>query len=243
MPNHVQFFRPAMAAMAVAGFLAITGCGSSGGGGGKSTDPLSDMSAKQVAAKAIADLRSAPSFTIRGSGPDNGQTVSLSLGYKGGTNCEGTIGLGPDGTLTITVIGGTAWVKPNATFWKTEGGSDGAQAGKLLAGKYLKAPTTSHDISQLASVCNVGQLTSQMSLPADTAKGSFTTVGGQRVLTLTDKAKDSTMYVTDSATPRILKVVSKKPGDSGQFTIAYGIPATIAPPPASETLNGSQFGF
>jgi len=228
------------AALAVAITAAVAGCGSSSGGSG---DPLSGMSGKQVAAKAIADLKSAPSFTITGSGPYNGQTMTIGLGFKGGKDCAGTVGLGSQGNMAIVVIGGTAWVKLNATFWKAEAGSAGAELARLLANKYFRAPTTASNVSQLANVCNVNQMANQMSVPADTAKGAFTTVGGQRVLTLTDKAKESTMYVTDTAAPRILKVVSKQPGNSGQLMITYGLPAKITAPPASETVNGSQFGF
>jgi hypothetical protein len=234
-----MFRFPRAAALAVAIAATVVGCGSSSSGG----DPLSGMSGKQVAAKATADLKSAPSFTITGSGPYNGQTMTIGLGFKGGKDCAGTVGLGSEGSMAIVVIGGTAWVKLSATFWKSEAGSAGAELAQLLAGKYFKAPTTASNVSQLANVCNVNQMASQMSVPADTAKGAFTTVGGQRVLTLTDKAKESTMYVTDTATPRILKVVSKQPGNSGQLIITYGVPAKITAPPASETVNGSRFGF
>jgi len=240
-------FRLAAAVGAAAAVLAVAGCGTSGTGGTSGTsgtsDPLSGMSAKQIGTKAIADLKSAPSFTVRGSGPEGGQTVSIDLGFRGGKDCEGSVSLASEGGVAITVIGGTAWVKLDARFWKAEGGSDGAEEARLFAGKYFKAPITNHDVSQLASVCDVSHLTSQMSLPTDTARGRFTMVGGQRVVTLTDKAKDSTMYVTDTATPRIVKVVSKEPGNGGQFSIAYGVPATITAPPASETVSGSQFGF
>lgn len=228
----------AIAAAAAACCLAAAGCGSSG-----SSDPLSGMSAKQVATKAIADLKSAPSFTIAGSGPDDGQTVSINLGFKGGKDCTGTVGEGSEGSLALVVIGSTVYLKPDATFWKAVAGSEGATMSKQLAGKYIEAPASNSNVSSLAGICNVDTLTSQMNIPTDVAKGALTTVSGQQALTLTDKAKDATMYVSDTASPRILKVVSKQSGNSGQFTITYGVPATITAPTASETVNGSQYGF
>jgi hypothetical protein len=51
------------------------------------------------------------------------------------------------------------------------------------------------------------------------------------------------MYVTDTATPRIVKVVSKQAGNSGEFTITYGVPAAVTAPPSSDTVNGAQYGF
>lgn len=68
-------------------------------------------------------------------------------------------------------------------------------------------------------------------------------VARYRVLTLTDPAKDSTIYVTDTATRQIVKVVSTKPGDKGQVTITYGIPKTVSPPPASQVADTSNLGL
>ncbi|MGH3165207.1 MAG: hypothetical protein ACRDN0_04845, partial [Trebonia sp.] len=158
-------------------------------------------------------------------------------------DCSGTVGEGSQGSLALVVIGSTVWLKPDSTFWKTQGGSAGAAVGKMLAGKYIEAPASNSNASSLASICNTSQLTSQMNIPTDVAKGAETTINGQSVLTLIDKSKQSTMYVTDTATPQIVKVVSKQAGNSGQFTITYGVPSTVTAPPASQTVNGAQYGF
>lgn len=230
--------RAVLTLTAVAGTcLAGAGCGSS------STDPLANMSAKQVAAKAIGDLKSAPRFTVAGAGPSDGSTVSIDLGIKDGKDCTGTVADGSQGSVAIIVIGSTVWMKPDATFWQTQGGSEGSAIGKLLAGKYLQTTTSVSGASSIADICNVNSLTSQMSIPTDVAKGTVTTVSGQEALELTDKAKDSTMYVTDTAAPQILKVVSTQKGNSGQFTITYGVPTTVTAPPASSTVNGAKYGF
>lgn len=238
VPISPRSSRAIAAVVASAACLAAVGCG----GGSGSGDPLSGMSAKQVTTKAIASLKSAPSFTITGSVPYSGHPLSIDLGFKG-KDCAGTIGEGSVGSIAMVVIGTAVWLKPDATFWKSQGGSAGAEAAKLLAGKYLKSSTSDSNASPLASICDTKSLTAQMDIPADVAKGPFTTVDGQRVLALTDKAKNSTMYVTDTAVPRIMKVTGKQPGDSGQFTIAYGVPATVTAPPASQTVDGAQYGF
>lgn len=236
MPISPRSSRAIAAVVASAACLAAAGCG------GGSGDPLSGMSAKQVTAKAVASLKAAPSFTITGSVPYSGHPLSIDLGFKG-KDCAGTIGEGSVGSIAMVVIGTAVWLKPDATFWKSQGGSAGAAVAKLLAGKYLKTSTSDGNASQLANICDTNALTAQMTIPADVAKGPFTTVGGQRLLALTDKAKNSTMYVTDTAVPRIVKMVGKQSGDSGQFTIAYGVPATVTAPPASQTVDGAQYGF
>jgi hypothetical protein len=227
----------AAATVTVAACLAAAGCGSGSG------DPLSGMSAKQVATKAVANLTSASAFTIAGSGVEGpGQTVTLKLGYKG-KDCTGTVGYAAEGTVDLTVIGSTVWLKANAAFWKTQGGSEGAQIGKELAGKWIEAPASNSNASGLADVCDSQSMTSDVPVPADVAKGGLTTVNGQKVLTLTDKAKDSTIYVTDTATPQIVKVVSTLKTDDATFTITYGVPASVSAPPSSQTVNGAQYGF
>jgi hypothetical protein len=229
--------RTVAAGVAIAACLAAAGCGSG------SSDPLSGMSAKQIATKAVDSLKSAPAFTIVGSGPDDGHTININLGFKGGKDCVGTLSEGSEGSLDLVVIGNTVWLKPDATFWKTQAGSAGAQVAKVLAGKYVQAPTSNSNAASLAGVCNASSMTSQMNIPTDVTKGALTTVDGKKVLPLIDKSKDSTLYVTDTSTPQIVQVVSRQSGNSGQFTITYGVPTTVSAPPGSQTVNGAQYGF
>ena len=80
-----------LAFVAAAACLAAADCSNN-------NNPLSGMSAKQVTAKAIADLKSAPNFAMTGSAVSGGHTFSLDLGFKG-QECAGTIGEGPAGLL------------------------------------------------------------------------------------------------------------------------------------------------
>ena len=88
----------------------------------------------------------------------------------------------------------------------------------------------------------VGWTVRQVPLTVDVAKGTRATINGQHVYTLTDKAKDTTMYVSDTSTPQIIKVVGKQNGNSEEFTITYGVPKSITAPPASETAVLPSFG-
>jgi hypothetical protein len=213
--------------------LSAAGCGSS--------DPLAGMTAKQIATKAISDLKSAPSFTVTGSGPFDGQMATMSVGVKG-NGCTMAMDMGSKGSMTMTMVGTAVWIKGDATYWKAATASQGggtSDVGNMFAGKYLKLPASADSgLSQTAGMCNVNQMTSsssQMPLTVDVSKGAMTTVNGQHVYTLTDKAKGITMYVTDTSTPRIIKIVGKQKGNSGEFTYTYGVPKSITAPPASET--------
>jgi hypothetical protein len=209
--------------------LSAAGCGSS--------DPLAGMTAKQIATKAISDLKSAPSFTETGSFSYDGQMATLSTGVKG-NGCTMTMDMGSKGSMTTTMIGTAVWIKADATYWKAVAASQGGGTADMgmFAGKYLKIPAgASGGLSQTAGMCNVTSASSQMPLPVDVAKGAMATVNGQHVYTLTDRAKGITMYVTDTSTPRIIKVVGKQKGNSEESTITYGVPKSITAPPASET--------
>lgn len=221
---------------AVATTCLAAGCGGN-------PESVTGMSAGQIADKAAADLESAPALTIDGSGLDDGQAVSLSLGFAGRNRCAGTVNLGSRGSLSVIMISGTAWMRPDASYWKSQGVSDGSLMSRTLAGKYLKSPSRSQTGAQVAGLCDLSRMASRLLPPQDLAKGAITTLSGQRVVTLTDKADDATLYVTDTAAPRLVKATSRLHRNAGQFTITYGIPKSITPPPASQSVDAARFGM
>jgi hypothetical protein len=75
-------------------------------------------------------------------------------------------------------------------------------------------------------------------------KEAVTTLGGIRVLAL--KVSDgSTDYVTDTSSPQFVEGTSPKGSANGfgKITIAVNTPVTVAAPPASQVIDGSQVGF
>lgn len=218
--------------------LAATGCGSGGG------DPLAGLSASQVVSKTVSGLGSQPHFSITGTIISSGQKLSMTLGYKPPASCEGTIGMGRGGSFAMTAIGNTVWIKPDEAFWKANAGASARQAIALLGGKYLKTTTADANMADVSKLCNVAKLSSSM-LKTGTGKvtkGTVTTIDGQRALTLKDSAKGGTLYVTDTSSPRILQVTNPSKSDGGTLKFSYG-PVTVTPPPASETVDGSKYGF
>jgi hypothetical protein len=197
-----------------------------------------------VAQKAISDLKTGPAFSMAGTGADSGSRISVHLSYKQGTGCEGTIGEGADGGLTMVVIGLNAWLKPDTTFWKSQAGSSASQVIALLGGKYLKVSISDRNFSSPTQLWNVIFLVSQLSVPTNVSKGTVTTLNGQQVLPLHDKKKDGgTMYVTDTSVPRIVRVVNTEAGDNEALDFTYGSQVSLTAPPASQTIDGSKSGF
>ena len=219
--------------------ICVTAAGCGGGG-----DPLAGLTAKQVLSRAVSDLKSAPSFRMAGAVNENGR-ISVDLTYQRGTGCEGTLGLGSQGSVYLLVIHTTAWFKPDQAYWTSVAGSAAPSVIAVVGGKYLQGTTAgSNGASGLAHLCDAGSLASSFTTPSDIAKGAATTINGQQVLELKDPAKSSTMFVTDTGSPQILRVTSSQSGNSGRVDFTdYGSPVTLTPPPASETIDGTKYGF
>lgn len=203
------------AAVAAAVCLSAAGCGS------QNQDPLAGLTAKQIYAKAISDLKSEPSFTVTGAIVQGRKSETISYGFKG-RDCSETINAEPQGSARMILIGKTMWIETGS-------------------GKYLKGPADSDSkSSSSAGMCDVNQLASSwlhVPVSGKFVKGLVSTANGHRVLTLTDKTKDGVMYVTDTSAPRITEVIGKPKGISARMTITYGVPKSITPPPASETTT------
>ena len=104
-------------------------------------------------------------------------------------------------------------------------------------------PSSNSNVASLTGLCNVNTLTSELLQPTSVVKGKVVTRDGQQALPLTDTSKGGTLYVTDTATPQVLEIVNTTAGKSGTITFDVGAPVTLTAPPASQTLDGSQFGF
>ncbi len=224
--------------------ICVTAAGCGGGTSStSSSSALAGLSAKQVLSKAVSDLKSASSFHMGGT-VNQGGSIRVDLTYSRGTGCEGSLGIGSKGSISLLVIGGTAWLKPDRAYWRSFAGSSASSVIALIGGKYLKAPTSSSNVSGLAQLCNANSLASSFTSPNDIVKGGTSTINGQQALALKDPAKSSAMYVTDTSSPQILRVTSIRSGSSGRIDFTgYGNPVTLTPPPASETIDGAKYGF
>ena len=250
------------AALTAALAVGLAACGTSGNSSVASTgsasthattsasvtaDPLADLSATAIITKAFADTSAASSVHFTGRGTDSGQKLGFALTVVRGKGCTGTISESKSGSFQVIYLGKSVWVKPDAKFWKTIAGSgSNAQLGaSLLAGKWLKdSASDTSGLGSLVSVCTLSSLFSQSTPASDhLVKGTPTTLNGQAVLPIKDVTHDGTAYVTDTANPELVSLTSVG-SSSGTFSFSdFGAPATITPPPASEVVDGSKYGF
>lgn len=210
-------------------------------------NPLADKSATAIITKAFADTSGASSVHFTGTGTDSGQNLSVGITVVRGKGCTGTISESKSGSFQVVYLGKSVWIKPDAKFWKgiAAGGSDAKLGASLLSGKWLKdsAGNTS-GLGALVSLCSLSSLFGQATPASDQlVKGTLTTLNGQAVLPVKDVTHQGTAYVTDTANPELLRLTSTG-SSSGTFSFSdFGAPATITPPPASEVVDGSKYGF
>ena len=206
-----------------------------------SKDPLASLSGQQVIKKALTDTESAHSVHLVVTTTDADQ-----LGYDvmvvPGEGCRGTVSEGEKGSFKLIELNKQVYLLPDKTFWEQNGGSDPA-ALKILSGKWLAVTFGKSDMADMAKMCSLNALLGTLaSAPADIPKSSAT-VNGQRVVRFSDTGDAGYIDVSDTATPELVTAEASGQGNGLMHFSDYNAPVTLSPPPASQTLDGSKYGF
>jgi hypothetical protein len=209
--------------------------------GTTSGNALAGMSADQIAARSVADLSATSSVRVSGTVTDSGQTISMNLSLARGEGCQGSMDLAGKGSFQIVYKGSTVWIKPTDAFYKSVGATGAALS--ILSGKWLKVPSSGSGLGSLSSLCNASGLARGFAKnETGFTKGATTTINGQPAQELIQASDSAHVYVSESANPQILHVQGPKGQGYVDFT-GYNAATTITTPPASETLDGSKYGF
>lgn len=225
-----------------AGSSATTGTSStSGTSSTPGASALAGMTADQIAARSVADLSATSSVRVSGTVTDSGQTISMDLSLVRGEGCQGSMNLVGKGSFQIVYKGSTVWIKPTDAFYKSVGATGAVLS--ILSGKWLKVPSSGSGLGSLSSLCDASGLAHGFA-KNDTGftKGATTTINGQPAQELTQPSDSAHVYVSESSSPQILHVQGPKGQGYVDFT-GYNEPTTITTPPASDTLDGSKYGF
>ncbi|HEY6789964.1 MAG TPA: hypothetical protein VI365_21905 [Trebonia sp.] len=221
----------------------MAGCGNSASSASTAAPSAGQSAGKQVLTRAVDNLKAASSFTVSGTVADSGGTITIHLGFRPGKGCTGTVSAVGKGTLTMVVIGKTAWVKPDDAYWKAVGGKQADQAIATFGGKYLTGPTSDSTIAGLVDFCNLNSVTSQLTQPTNVGKGQVTTINGKQALPLNDTANGGTLYVTTTSSPLPIELVDKTAGKKGTLIFNVGAPVSLTAPPARETVEAANYGL
>jgi hypothetical protein len=217
--------------------VSMTACGTSSS---TSSSPLAALTADQIAAKAINDLKVASSVRVTGDVSSGGQTFDLDLTLVRAQGCGGTLAEHGTGSFQLISIGTLLWIKPDAQFWQNAGGGDPAVL-KVVSGKYLKVKDSSQ-FGSFRDFCDSSEFAGSFgNNPTGLVKGKTAKVSGQSAVQIKDTGDAAYIYVSDTAKPQILQIAD---GSEGNLAFsAYNSPATLTAPLRRDTLSGAKYGF
>jgi hypothetical protein len=212
----------------VAQGVALAGCGGSSHGNGiASKSPRAILQAAQTAAEGASSAHVVGSITR----PTGTETFDIEIlagkGAHGSVTVEGA-------TFDLIETAGTVYMKGNAAFYARVGGSaaDKREAGKLLHGKWIKAPASAAQFAPLLHLADLHTLVST-SLAGHAAPRSVGTsvVNGTPVVGVADPSLGETVYVATSGTPYPVQI-AKSGTDGGTITFGAWNGSVILAPPA-----------
>lgn len=209
-----------------------------------SRDPLAALSGDQIAVKAIADTKAASSVRVTGTMKDSGQTLTIDLALVLHQGCRGSMTESKNGSIKLIDLGKKIWIMPSETFYKSVGA--GAATLSVLAGKWLAVKAGSSDLGSLATLCEINKLLDGFkppSSPGALAVTATSTVNGQRAVKVADTGDSAYLLVSDRASPRLLRIVAPSASAAKLAFSDYGASFAVHPPPSSEVVDGSRYGF
>jgi len=198
----------------------LVGCG---GGSSSSSSASSDNG---VAGKSPADILAATKVAsdaartvhVSGSIVSNGSPITLDMNLLAGNGGRGQ--LSENGlSFQLIQVGKTVYIKGSPAFYKHIGGSAAAQ---LLQGKWLKAPASNSDFASLSQLTDLRQLVDQTlsNHGSSLTKIGTSTVNGQKVVGITDKAKGGTLYIAATGQPYPIQIAKSGSG-GGKITFDH----------------------
>jgi hypothetical protein len=213
----------------------LAGCGSSSSSG----NGVASKTPTQIIAAAKAATEGAVSAHVAGSIVSEGKPIALDmelLANKGGKGRITVEGL----TVNLIEVDKAVYINGSTAFYKHLAGS---AAATLLQGKWLKAPASSQNFASFSALTDLGKLVdSTLAAHGSLARAKDSTVGGQKVVGLTDAAKGGTLYVAGTGAPYPVELV-KTGADGGKIVFdRWNKPVTLAPPANSVNINQLQSG-
>jgi hypothetical protein len=207
-----------------AGTLAGCGGSSSSGNGVASKTPTEIL----ASAKALADA--AGTVHVSGSIVTGRSPITLDLllaSAKGGRGRLSENGL----SFELIELYGTVYIKGSPAFYRAIAGPTATQ---LLQGKWLKAPANSGGLASLSGLTNLRALVdSALSGHQALAKGTSTTVNGQKVIGVNDSTRGGTLYVATTGPPYPIEITTTGTtgGPSGRVLFDHwNSPVTLTAP-------------
>ncbi|MGO9752634.1 MAG: hypothetical protein ACLP8S_25170 [Solirubrobacteraceae bacterium] len=223
--------RPTFATFAaLLSVIALSACGSSASSSGNGVASQSPQQILAAASKAAASLTS---VHIAGRSTSSATPIELDVTLASGDG-EGTITVSGE-SLEVRSVGKYLYIKAGSDFWEHYAN---AAAAKLFSGKWLKAPQ-SGQFAALAALTDKQQILGEMlAQHGQLAKGGTSTINGQPVVALIDKAKGGgTLYIATTGKPYPIQITGSGASAGKVVFDAFNVPVTISPPAGSIDLT------
>jgi hypothetical protein len=248
VPSLLRLVPASVLATAIA--LSAAACGSSG----SATSGTSSLSGTpdQIVQKAVNDLKTATSLQISGNVVSSGTNIKIDLTDVAAKGCQGTLELASSasstgstalsGTADLVEVDSTVYLKLNQGFFKNLGLPSSLFS--EVTGKYIKV-TSKSELASFAQLCDASTLANGFDKEVTGfVKDGTATIDGQATegFRQPSHAGSGIVYISESSTPEIVRLQGT--GSEGQVNFTnYNAPATITAPPASDVIDGSQFGL
>lgn len=250
----VRTLRVLMAVSAAA--LVAAACGDDSTPTGSAAAPTSAAASSSAAAggdlasqdpgeilnKAKGAITAVKTVRLKGGGTSSGQTFEVDMRY-GEDGAYGTVSNSGQ-TIELRRVGQTVYLKADAKFWSSTAGADAA---KLLGGKFLKAPLTDPRVQQLATFTDKDGFVAQV-LQADgeVTKGEAKEIRGTPAIGLKSGSgtNTGTLYIATEGEPLPLQLVPDSGGgEAGSLDfLEYDEPVKVETPAAAETVDVTKLG-
>lgn len=195
--------------------LALAGCGGDDGPLTRARD-YAKGSGSAIASDARKAMQGLDAMHVAGQVSQGGNTVSVDLSVSGKGECSGTIGVGA-GSIELRSVGGRAWYRADAAFWKVEAPDQAAEIARKVNGRWVPL---AGELASLRTFCSIDAITEQMlSTQATVHTGGAVMVGSTpTVRLLVDRAGTSTSAYVLSATPHYVVRMTRGTHDELTFS-------------------------
>ncbi len=205
---------------------------------GSARNGVEQLPAHQILARAKGAVERAGSVHLVGVVREGNQPVELDLRLQGG---QGVGLIRSNGTSVMVIKAGSdLYVQGDDTFYEQFGG---AEAARLLKGKWLRGSSGRSPLSKPASLFSVDKLLVRALLPKDkVVKGGETLVGDVPAIELRGETTGSTVHVALTGEPYPLSVeAGREHTGKGHIRFSdWGEPVHVQAPPADTVVEPTQ---
>ncbi|MCW3067884.1 MAG: hypothetical protein JWL67_509 [Solirubrobacterales bacterium] len=233
MPSRLRP-RPRTALVLLLFAAMLGGCGSSSSGNG-----IASKSATQIVAAAKAAADGAATVHVSGTVTSERKPLTIDMELvkaKGGRGRIAIAGV----SINLVRVGGAVYINGSQAFYRRIAGP---AAARLLQGKWLKAPEKSGNFASLASLTDLAKLVdTTLASHGKIARDGTKTVGGQKVVAITDVSQGGSLYVATTGTPFPIEVVKAGGGGGRIIFDRWNKPVTLVAPANAININQLQNG-